>query len=342
MKAFLSHSSRDKGIVEQVAGELGAANVELDSETFDRGILNVTAIQNALKRCDLYVLFLTKAALESGIVRYEVLLAQELFARGVVERFLVICLDQEAFKSAEEQWKAFNFVRRAPGPQSMARLIQHELIAIRAKQKGNNRPFVGRTAELHDAKEKLIDPQSSKMRALYISGYSGIGRHTFARHLFRDVYPAVVSVVPEIMIERLDGYEELYRKLSERISPVSTLSAWRARLTGFSVAGENGKADLIVQLLNNLMEAREAIFMTDTGGLLDGDGGFQAPLKNILSRMQPQNRPSMNFIAQRMVPFGRRSEVSGIVYCSLPSLAPDDMRQLIGLLLRDAKIEYTS
>jgi len=115
MKAFLSHSSRDKAIVTAGADELGAANVELDSETFDRGIINVAAIQEALKRSNLYVLFLTKDALASGAVRYEAILAQELFARGVIDCFLVICLDEQAFASADEQWKAFNFVRRAPG-----------------------------------------------------------------------------------------------------------------------------------------------------------------------------------------------------------------------------------
>jgi hypothetical protein len=66
MRAFLSHSSRDKAIVAAVADELGTANVELDSETFDRGILNVAAIQEALKRSTLYVLFLTKYALASS------------------------------------------------------------------------------------------------------------------------------------------------------------------------------------------------------------------------------------------------------------------------------------
>jgi hypothetical protein len=36
MKAFLSYSSRDKEVVEQIAQLLGGANVELDSVTFDR------------------------------------------------------------------------------------------------------------------------------------------------------------------------------------------------------------------------------------------------------------------------------------------------------------------
>lgn len=46
MKAFLSHSSRDKGVVTEVWNELGPANAELDSETFDHGLVNVTAIQD--------------------------------------------------------------------------------------------------------------------------------------------------------------------------------------------------------------------------------------------------------------------------------------------------------
>jgi tetratricopeptide (TPR) repeat protein len=316
--------------------------VGLDSETFDRGIINVAAIQEALKRSSLYVLFLTKDALASGAVRYEAILAQELFARGVIDRFLVICLDEQAFASADEQWKAFNFVRRAPGVPSIARLIQHNLLANRAKEKGTSQPFVGRTTPLHDTKEKLIDPSASKIRALYVSGFTGIGRHTFSRHLFRDVYPGVLSVFPEITIERLDGYDEIYRKLSDRLSPLATLSAWRARITGFAHADESGKADLSAQLLSNLLLSREAVIITDHDGLLDGDGAFQAPLKNILQRVPPQNRPSIIFIGQRMVPYRHRNEVGGVLYCALPSLSPDEIRQLVAFLLKDAGIEYTT
>jgi hypothetical protein len=85
MKAFLSHSSRDKPLVEEVAEHLGTAQVELDSSTFDNGLLNVTAIQGALKRSSIFVLFLTRDALDSSYVRFEALLAQELQAKGIRE-----------------------------------------------------------------------------------------------------------------------------------------------------------------------------------------------------------------------------------------------------------------
>src|SRR6185437_11648034 len=306
MKAFLSHSSRDKGVVTEVWKELGPANAELDSESFDQGLVNVGAIQEALKRSTLYVLFLSKDALASAAARYEALHAQELIARGVIDRFLVICLDDDAFASAEQEWKAYNFVRKAVGPPSIARLIQHCLLEARAREKGSALPFVGRSQELNAAKERLSNPDGSKVWALYISGLAGIGRKTFAQHLFRDVYPAVLSQFPEVSVEKLDGYEELYRKLSQTLSPFATLSEWRARITGFSVASENGKANLAAQLLNGLIQGREALVVTDHGGLLDGDGGIQAPLNSVFSQMTREKRPSIIFRAQRTLPRSRR------------------------------------
>ena len=51
-------------------------------------------------------------------------MAEELIARGIIDMFLVICLDEDAFKSSEQQWKTYNFVRRPISYQSIARTIQ--------------------------------------------------------------------------------------------------------------------------------------------------------------------------------------------------------------------------
>jgi tetratricopeptide (TPR) repeat protein len=342
MKAFLSHSSKDKAIVGQVADQLGLANVELDSETFDRGILNVTAIQDGLHNSSLFVLFLSKSALESGVVRYEAMLAQDLVARSLIERFLVVCLDADAFASAEANWKTFNFVRKAVSPQSIARLIQHNLILLRSRALGADQPFVGRTKELHSIKEKLIDPLFSRMRGIYVSGYTGIGRRTFAQRLFRDLYPSVISVFPEIVVEKLDGYEEIYRKTIEQVTSITTLSAWRTRVVAFAAENDNGKARLIAELLGRLIESREAIYIVDHGGLLDDQGTFQASIRNIIERVKPERRPYLVFVGDRMVPHARQQEIEGIVYCRLPPLTPDEAKQLVALKLRDADINYSS
>jgi hypothetical protein len=47
MKAFLSHSSLDKGYVRQVYEKLGQGLAEYDERTFDLGALNVAAMGRA-------------------------------------------------------------------------------------------------------------------------------------------------------------------------------------------------------------------------------------------------------------------------------------------------------
>jgi hypothetical protein len=95
MRAFLSHSSKDKGFVEGVAELLKPGTFELDSATFDAGLLNSTIIMEALKRCDLFCLFLSKDSVQSSYVAFEALLGAEFFARGQVNRFLAICITKK-------------------------------------------------------------------------------------------------------------------------------------------------------------------------------------------------------------------------------------------------------
>ena len=91
MKAFLCHSSQDKPIVDEVANSLGWATCELDANTFDRGLLTSAAIVAALKRSSIFVLFLSADSAKSPFVKYEVFNAEELHAKGTIDRILVIC-----------------------------------------------------------------------------------------------------------------------------------------------------------------------------------------------------------------------------------------------------------
>jgi hypothetical protein len=237
MKAFLSHSSRNKVVVEQVAEDLGVANAELDSATFEQGILNTKAIESALARS-------SKDAISSGMVKLEVSLAKELVGRGLIEKFLVICLDDDAFQATPNEWKDYNFVRKVSSIRAISRLIQNVLMIANLRNAKFAAPFVGRMKELNEAKERLIDPTAPQPKGLFVSGNAGIGRRTFARKLFADVYPSVNPLFPEIYVEPLDGYEEIFRKVYQVVSPIATLSAYRTRILAFSIAKADEKAML--------------------------------------------------------------------------------------------------
>jgi hypothetical protein len=286
MRAFLSHSSRDKGLAQAVADQLGAAQVELDTVTFECGLLNVSAILEALKRCTVFVLFLTDDAISSGFVRFETLVAQELLAKGIIDRFLVFCTDRNAFSQASEAWKHFSFVRFLTSPQSIARLVQHQLLIVRAARNSEHQPYVERSVEKNRLIEFLNDPARGATVGIYLSGNAGIGRRTFAKRLYRDRYPAVNPIFAEVGVAAIDGYLEIYRKLSQQLLPAFPLSNLRTRITAFSVASDNEKAAQIARILEQLAENREAIFIRDEGGILDANGALQQPLLNVIQKIK--------------------------------------------------------
>lgn len=341
MKAFLSHSSRDKGVVEQVAEALGRANAELDSATFEQGVLNTKAIQDALGRSSVFVLFLSKDAIASRMVKFEASLAQELVGKGLIEKFLVICLDDDAFHAAPAEWKDYNFVRKVSSVNATSRLIQHTLMIADLRNTKSATPFVGRTTELTETKERLINPTAPEAKGLFISGNAGIGRRTFARKLFADVYPSVNPICPEIYVEPLDGYEEIFRKVYQVITPIATISAYRTRIAAFTIANVGEKARQIAGLIDTLVESREALIIYDHGGLLEDNGRMQPHIQAIIEKVQGRHHPALIFVSERTVPPKSRPNPDLLIYTRLPSLGRQDIRQLAAFLLREAQITYS-
>lgn len=341
MKAFLSHSSRNKPIVEQVAEDLGLANVELDSATFEQGVLNTKAIESALVRSLVFVLFLSKDAISSSMVKLEVSLAKELVGKGLIEKFLVICLDDDAFQATPSEWKDYNFVRKVSAVQAISRLVQNVLMIGNLRSAKFATPFVGRMKELNEAKERLIDPTAPQPKGLFVSGNAGIGRRTFARKLFADVYPSVNPIFPEIYVEPLDGLEEIFRKVYQVISPIATLSAYRTRILAFSIAKADEKASQIARLIDTLIASREALVIHDHGGLLEDNGKMQSHVQAIIDKIQGKLHPTIVFAGDRTVPRRSRAASEALVYAPLPSLERQDIRQLAAFLLRQAGISYS-
>ena len=65
MKAFISHSSKDKHLVKQIVGELGDLRCEYDEYTYEY-VLNTAAIRKALARCSLFVVLLSNNSISSS------------------------------------------------------------------------------------------------------------------------------------------------------------------------------------------------------------------------------------------------------------------------------------
>jgi hypothetical protein len=339
MRAFLSHSSLDKGYVQAVADGLRPGHYELDSKTFEEGGLNAEEITKALSRVDLFCLFLSNNSIKSRYVDFEVAFGREMIASGKLSRMLTICLDEEAFQEAKGFVKHYNMVRKPKSADSAARLIEGALLSSRHAKAIQSHPFVGRESELRTLERQANDLNSPRLKALYISGNPGAGRRTLARKFYQNQHPEVSPISPKIELDDFEGYEDIHRAVISALRPNMSIFDLRDRIHEFDGLDHAGKAQKIAEEISGVLEDREVLYVFDNGGLLRDNGGLQPEFDAILDNVQDRPHPPLAFISPRMVPLKLRRKSQDIAYCSVSTLSREDAERLISSLLKEMDIK---
>lgn len=338
MRAFLSHSSKDKFFVEGVADLLKPGTFELDATTFDAGLVNSTAIVEALKRSSVFCLFLSASSVKSPYVDFETLLGLEFLARGRISQFLAVCLDDEAFVAASDNVKFFNIVRRGVTIEGTARLIQGALLSDAAEENVLSHPFIGREEALVELEKQVIDPERPAIRAFFASGNHGMGRRALIRKFYQDHYPNVGKIFPTIDINEFAGLDELHRAVLFKLRPTLSGQAIRTHIGSFNVADESEKRRQIAALLNSLLAGREAAFLIDRGGVLTDAGGFQPEISSVIDLLDSRPHPPVSIISPRSIPFKLRRKVKDVAHIGLTSLTNSEAERLVSTLFKQNEI----
>jgi Flp pilus assembly protein TadD len=342
MRAFLSHSSLDKGFVDAVASNLRPGTFELDALTFDAGILNSQAIIQALNRSDLFCLFLSEHSAAAPYVEFETLLGIDLVASGKIGRFLAICLDDKAFALANDNVKSFNIVRKSLSPEAAARLIQGALLSAHQLKGRDAHPFLGRESELIDLETQVTNHACPESKAIYVSGNAGSGRRTIARKFYETQFPNVNKIFPAINIDDFSGLDELYRKVLSALRPNITAGELRTRIQGFAAASSTERPRLVAQLLNSLSSANEAALLIDNGGLLTDAGELTAEINQVVGHLNSRPHPSIALISTRMISKRLRRSENDLAYVAVKSLNRQTSTRLMSKLLRDNNLSVST
>ncbi|WP_137043881.1 toll/interleukin-1 receptor domain-containing protein [Pseudolabrys sp. FHR47] len=334
MKVFLSHSSKDKGFVEAVASLLKPGTFELDSLTFDKGALNAQVIIEALRRSDLFCLFLSNASAASGYVNFETLIGTELIASGKISQFLTVCLEEEAFEKASANVKLWNVVRRVANEDGAARLIQGHLVAAAEKARLSGHPFVGRQDEIAELEAHATNHLRPNAKAVFVSGNFGVGRRSLAAEFYGRQFRHVGKLFPTIQLDPFAGLEELFRRVLSALRPSMPVREATTRFHAFAAASEVEKTRQIADLINSLVPSSEAAVIIDRGGMLTDSGSFAPEFDKVISMLTDRPHPPAILIAPRMVPRRVRRAADDVIYLGLKSLKRDDTVRLLGGLLK--------
>lgn len=192
-KAFLSHSSQDKNLVEKIATSLGPNKCHYDRFTFEAGNKTLDEIFSAIDNTDIFVLFISNAALESEWVKKEIRKARKNISEGIVNRIFPIIIDPEITHKDERipSWirKPYNLqaldnqvliLKKIRQLLRITEFTQHKHLRELAEL------FAGRNDLMQEFETKFITIDGTTPSCIIAYSYiEGMGRRTFLKNALK-------------------------------------------------------------------------------------------------------------------------------------------------------------
>ncbi len=270
--AFLSHSSSDKAFVEAVAKRLGRQQVKFDQWVFETGEDFEKAINSSLDRSILFVLFASKASLDSLWVKYEAKQAHIRLLTKLMKSAMVFLIDSTISHLDLPKWMQKSLVRRVESAPAVARSIQYKLNALQGVEQAPL--FYGRNTLLGTFSEKLRPSSGvTPPHVLVVSGLEGVGRRTFLTRAIKDNLN--IEAGPFFHLRRTDGSDALHVALVTELEDATTVTGLAKTIASFRKKSSGEKANELASLLHRIGQDNVAPCIVDDGALLESNSEYK-------------------------------------------------------------------
>lgn len=290
---FLSHSSKDKEryvriVAEKLEREFDEHSIHYDEHTFEVGMKSLEEIEKGLEKTDLFVVFLSRTALNSEWVKKELLVARE---SSRVKRIYPIVIEDNLDWNDKEipEWlKEYN-LHYIPKPSKAVQLIRKRLIEITWDQTPEiglkDSIFVGRNLQVQEFEERKYDYNKDTAISYFASGIVQIGRKSFLKHCFIKANiierQACLSIIE---VGMYDGIEDLIVYLrdlgfSDNIDISNLMNQTIAE-----------KSDILSNILDSISDNKEVVLIEDKGCIVTHEGVVCKWFIEALKRMKKKTR----------------------------------------------------
>jgi hypothetical protein len=337
-RAFLSHSSKQKELVRNIANNLGRANCVFDEYEFESGMPIFDEIKKGIGQSDVFVLFLSDDALESDWVKNEITEIKNLIDNGLNKQFFPVLVDRSLDLSNDKRipaWIKKYLLKPITEQFIITKKIRQRLLELRLDLnpifKAKATLFVGRQDLFDQLESKIYSINDTKPKSIIVSGFEGIGRRTFLCEAFvrekriKDFYSPIY-----ITLDTKDSIEDFILKLQDFRG--DNTSQYLDQLSKLEF---DEKIREVRNLLITIKNANEYVFIIDSGCIIKPtkqiaewylkiveDNEFSNLFTiNIISRFRPSNeilRINKNLIHFNIGNLSEKdTEKLFVKYCSL-------------------------
>jgi len=354
-KAFLSHSSLQKPLVEIIAQKLGRDNCVLDKYNFEIGTPTLDSIMHGIAKTDLFVLFISDEALDSAWVQREISIINNLRNADFKKKILIFVIDKTINHQDERipLWLREEYnLQPVLDPILLFKKIDSKLrdisIASHPYILKRESIFVGRNKLMEEFEEKYYNLENVKPSAIIVSGFEEVGRRKFILHALGKVEKLNEFHQPiTISLDSKESLEDFILRIEDLNSenPETTLR----KISGLSM---EEKELLAKDLLINFQKNNEILFILDNGcivrphkyvsswfdKIIHSDEFFNSTCVCLISKFRPRQSTSKNsnryisFHVPELQPLDR--QILFLKYCELFELNPqkDQTEKILGSL----------
>lgn len=333
MKAFLSYCHKDERLIDSVAKRLGRQFCVYDKYAFRTGEEFKISIRKFLDDSDIFVLFASKAAIESIWIKFEIDEAWHQIIRERISTALVYIIDSEIIIENDiPDWLQRGLIRHDNTAQSIARDIRSHLDDLLRKRR--NPYFVGRGADIGRLEEMLTPADSSPApRIFFVCGLPGIGRRSLIKHAAPNVLNLRKQV--EFRIEEGDSINDICAKIADKVESYSNSEDFKNIFEEIQTLRANRALERILVNVKTLTVSGELPIFLDDGGLLDNEGYIRQPISDLIDAIQPDDSIYICFVSYRKPQF-QHNVVCPV--CRINPLGSTDTRRLLKILSEKEKV----
>ena len=200
--AFLSHRSSHKDFVKKIVDVVKRDNCIVDEFDFYPTAKTADEIIRNLNISPIFVLLISKDALDSNWVRFEMSKAKQLYDAGEIKAFMPFIIEEDVKLEELPLWITRDWslnVKTITSPKIIGQFIIETQRKIRCNE--NNaygsliNTFIGRRNELDELQSAMYDSVYMPHRSLVVSGKPGSGRTRFIQKCIQD--SSGLSFIPE-------------------------------------------------------------------------------------------------------------------------------------------------
>ncbi len=340
IKAFISHSSKQKQFALDLVESLGRDYCMIDCYNFEPAFKSIDEIYKAIDTSTVFVLLISKEALSSVWVNNEIRYAKNKLSHTDYDRFWPYIVDSLTFEECPEWMRdeeCFN-MKQFHSVKTLARDIEQKFRKIiwarDARRMQLDNLMVGRNVDIAKFEDKFQSLRGFNLKALIVSGRNGVGKDTFAMQCMKkvgyapEIVPYRISTSPHENIENFINYLNLIINQYDDNQIVEV----------FALPPKD-KAHIAVQLLNKLYETGTVVFVNDNMSCILPNRKLSEWMLDILNDSDLNNQLGLFLLSHRVPNSFIEAEVPVVAHIQLQPLDRKDREKLFISYIRAYNIQ---